>query len=41
MNELVSKRSTFDDFREELLFIAEEERLNSEAPKVPHIVPLD
>ena len=39
--DLETKKNSFDDFSEELLVIVEEERLNSEAPKVPHIIPLE
>jgi hypothetical protein len=41
MSELQLKKSNYIEFNDELLSIIEEERLNAEAPKVPHIIPLE
>ena len=41
MSELQLKKSSYEEFNEELLTIVEEERLNAEAPKVPLVIPLD
>jgi hypothetical protein len=41
MCDLEIKKGSYAEFKEELQIIVEEERLNSEAPNVPHIIPLE
>ncbi len=41
MSDLQTTKSNYEEFKEELLTIIEEERLNAEAPKVPHVIPLE
>jgi hypothetical protein len=41
LSELTLKRDSFQEFKDELIIIIEEERLSSEAPKVPLIAPLE